>query len=292
MPSGWSVGGYVVPVSGMKKQQKIHPEIRESSAPGPGPKESPRKGRPTAEVQRPRVGSWMLLPPSVALLIYLYFWFGPAPALQDPWWAAAALMDSAAAEQDPVRRQEILDRSGAELKKLSALHPYHARVHFLVAVYDTRTGQFDSAIKEAREAIRLGSGSIVNRVDVIAQQALVEATNKKAQGFIDKNDYETALAVLRESYPDAPDNKVLLLSLGKVCLMKRDTDSAQQYLDAALKVDPQNAEVHMVLGDLARSLGQTPKAIEYLEKAIALDPKLTEAKTLLATLKNSSQNDD
>jgi len=258
----------------MKKQHKSIPETPGSSG------------------VAPKVSTSTLLTPALFLVVFLYFWFAPTIALQDPWWDAAALMNSADAEQDPAKRQKILEESRAELKKLAEIHPYHARVHFLVAVSETRTGQFDSAIKHAREAIRLGSGSIVNRVDVVARQILVEATTRKAQDFINKNDYETALAVLRESYSDAPTDKGLLLGLGKVSMLKKDADSAQGYLDAALKADPQSAEVHMVLGDLARSLGQTSKAIEYLERAIALDPKLTAAKTLLETVKQSPQNHD
>jgi len=178
-----------------------------------------------------------------------------------------------------------LEKAGSELNRLVALHPYHARIHFFLSVYDLNTGQLDSAIEQAKEAIRLGSGGIVNEVDGDARNVLVAATIKKAQPFIDKQNFKAAYQILHDSYPLATRQTNLLVALGNVCIQKNDFDCAIEYFDSAVKVDPKIAQIHLVLGNIARSQGRTAKAIEYLEKAVALDPKLSEAQNTLAILK-------
>jgi tetratricopeptide (TPR) repeat protein len=255
----------------------------------PEQKPVPQEGRPEGEKQRPATVPWALLSPLVMFLVYVYIWYGPTVVLEDPWDAAVTLMDSTANVQDPVRRQGMLEKSGAELKQLSELHPYHARVHFLLGRYYIRTGQFQAAIEEAKEAIRLGSGAVVNRVDGIARDLLVEATLKRAHTFLANGDLDGTLGVLRDSYPAAPDNAALLLALGKVSFWKKDGESASRYLKSALEVDPKNAEAYMFLGKTANLQGRIPDAIEYLGKAVVVNPRLTEAKDLLTTLKSSAQ---
>ena len=228
------------------------------------------------------------LVPGLMLFIFLYLWFVPGPVVIDPWWEAAQLMDSASNMTNGAQQFATFEKAGSELKRLSAQHPYHARLRFFLSGYYLNTGQLDSAIAEAKEAVRLGSGGIVNSVDGDARNLLVSATLKKAQPLIDKRDFNAAYQVLHDSYTLAPRDKTLLVTLGNTCVEKNDNDCAGQYFEEALKVDPQNAEIYMVLGKIAKSQGRIPKAIEYLEKAIALNPKLSEAKNSLAILKSAA----
>jgi tetratricopeptide (TPR) repeat protein len=273
----------------MKKRQKIRPTTQDGLAPVPQQQRNADVAEPQVKPTSRPVVRLQFLMPGLMLLIFLYLLFVPGPVVMDPWWEAAELMNSTTNMKDQAQQLATFEKAAAELKTLSALHPYHARVHHFLSVCYLNLGQLDSAIQEAKEAVRLGSGGIVNAVDGEARIVLVNATLKKAQPLIDKRDFNAAYQVLHASYTSAPRDKTLLVALGNTCLQKNDNDCAGQYLEEALKVDPQNAEMYMVLGNIAKSQGRIPKAIEYLEKAIALNPKLSEAQNSLAELKSSAR---
>jgi tetratricopeptide (TPR) repeat protein len=273
----------------MKKPQKTRPTTPGGPAPVPQQQPNAEANKPVKpNVHDATVSPLLLVVPAVMLMMYLYLWFVPGPVVMDPWWEAADLMESASNMTNAAQQLATLEKAGSELKRLSAQHPYHARLHYFLSVYYLNIEQIDSAIAEAKEAVRLGSGGIVNAVDGAARNLLVDATLKKAQPLIDKRDFNAAYQVLHDSYTLAPGHKTLLVTLGNTCLEKNDDDCAGQYFEEALKVDPQNAEIYMVLGKIAKSQGRIPKAIEYLEKAIALNPKLSEAQNSLAILKSAA----
>ena len=116
--------------------------------------------------------------PALFVIGYLFFWNAPKVDLRDPWYKAFSQVNAGMKTQDPVVKQEMLDRGGGALKELCRHYPYHARVHFFLGCYYEYTGCYDSAIVHAREAIRLGSGSEVNQVDGLATELLVSATSK------------------------------------------------------------------------------------------------------------------
>jgi tetratricopeptide (TPR) repeat protein len=280
----------------MTKRRKVPPQspnVRPPVSPQQGSSEVEEKANDVDLEVKPKLSSpivaLQLVVPAVMLLMFLYLWFGPTVALNDPWWDAAELLNSASGMSDPAQRNATIQKAGAELKRLSELHPYHARVRYMLAYYYLHTGQLDPAITEGKEAVRLGSGGIVNQVDGDARSVLVEATLKKAQTQIDKQDFNAAYQILHDSYPLANHDKDLLLALGNVCSQRNDNNCAVEYFQAALKVDPNNAQLYLVLGNIAKSQGQVAKAIEYLEKAVALDPKLSEAQNTLAELKSSAR---
>jgi len=103
--------------------------------------------------------------PVILVALYVFLWFPPAIRLADPWYEAFAEVKAGMASGDPAARRRLLDRGGVGLEDLCRTYPYHARVHYLLGCYYEYTGRYDSAIVHAKEALRLGSNSIVNRVD-------------------------------------------------------------------------------------------------------------------------------
>jgi hypothetical protein len=124
--------------------------------------------------------------PAIFIAGYLFFWNAPKVNLQDPWYEAFSKVNAGMKTQDPVVKQQLLDRGGGALKELCKRYPYHARVHFFLGCYYEYTGCYDSAIVHAKEALRLGSGAEVNQVDDLATELLISSTSKlralRAQG--------------------------------------------------------------------------------------------------------------
>jgi len=279
----------------MTKRRKVQPQNPNVSPPPVSPPQvsseadlKVKEGELQPKGKLPAVKIAQFVVPTLMLLIYLYLWFGPAVTVTDPWSDDAELLDSATKMTDPAQRSAAFEKAGTDLKRLIAEHPYHARVHYYLSFYYLSTRQLDGAIASAKEAIRLGSGGMVNQVDGDARELLVEATLQKAQPLLASQNFNGAYQVLHDSYASADRDKRLLLALGNVCRSKNDNDCAIEYFEAALKVDPGNAEIYMALGDTAKSQGRVAKAIEYLEKAVALDPKSSNAQNALAALKGTA----
>jgi len=120
-----------------------------------------------------------LFPLILFVAAYLFFWSAPEIKLVDPWHEAFSQVNVAVNTRDPVLKQKLLDLGGGKLKELCAQYPYHARIHYMLGCYFEFTGQYDSAIVQAQEALRLGSGGTANRVDDIATNVLLSAKAKK-----------------------------------------------------------------------------------------------------------------
>jgi tetratricopeptide (TPR) repeat protein len=210
----------------------------------------------------------------MALLSYLFFWFAPPRDLQDPWNEAFSLLTSAHTIQDISARQRLMDGAGYQLKELARMHPYHARVHYLLGAYYNDVGDYASAIAQAKEALRLGSGAIVRRVDGVARQLLVAAVVNKARPYIAMKDYGAAHAVIREAY-DAQTAAITSPTLADV-------------FHQTLQLEPKRGEFFYVLGTIAVSQHQIASAIVYLEKSLADNPGLIAAQKLRSELMQSS----
>src|SRR5262249_23545893 len=129
---------------------------------------------PVAPPRAPSTPSHAYLIPALSLLAYVALWFSPV-TLQDPWYEALADVNAARGAGDSGAKRALLAKAGAQLDELVRLHPYHARVHFILAYYYNDVGDSDRAMAEAKEAIRLGSGAKVNQVDGLARDVLVDA---------------------------------------------------------------------------------------------------------------------
>ncbi len=120
-----------------------------------------------------------VLAPALFLAAYLFLWNHPKIKLIDPWYYAFYQVSAGLNARNTPAGRAMLDKGGDALRSLRATYPFHARIHFMLGYYYENTGSYDSAIIEARRAIRLGSGSVVNRVDDLAADLLKASIAKK-----------------------------------------------------------------------------------------------------------------
>lgn len=221
--------------------------------------------------------------PVLMLLSVLAIWFGPSPGLSDPWVDAAKDLGSPG-ETDAARRATFL-KAAAELTRLTELYPRHARVHYSTAYALLMAGDLDGAIHHSRQAVRLGSGAVVNRVDVPAREVLVAASVQKSQPLMARRDFDAALRVLGAAREDAPDSLPIALNIGNALLLKNDPKAARGYFEQAVQLDPKNFQIHVTLATIYRAEGKIEKAIATLEEAVSLNPKDAAAPQMLAQLR-------
>lgn len=231
-----------------------------------------------------RLGAMAL--PVLMLFGVLAIWAGPPPDLNDPWVEAAKGFGSPG-ETDAAKRATFLN-AAKELTRLTETYPKHARVHYMTAYALINLGDLDGAIRHAREAVRLGSGAVVNRVDIVAREILVAASLQKSEPLMGRKEYDAALKVLMAAREDAPDSLPILINIGNALLLKNDPKSARGYFERAATLDPKNSQIPVTLATIYRGENEIPLAIASLERAISLNPKDTSAQQMLAQLRAAS----
>lgn len=240
-------------------------------------------GKNRAPAMRPRDFFF----PALFLVVFLFLWFAPPVTLEDSWNEGVNLVNASRVIDDPATKQATLDKAGVVLKDVVRLHPYHARAHFFLAYYYDDAGDYDAAIAEAREAIRLGSGGTVNQVDDIARDVLVVASIKKAKPLTARKDYAGARRILEDAYAIKPSSQSLLTALGNLAAIEQSWDAAQKYFGQLLEIDPKDDETWFVMARIAVARNRIPEAIGYLEKSVALNPNRAAAQDLLSKLKSA-----
>jgi tetratricopeptide (TPR) repeat protein len=225
------------------------------------------------------------LPLCFALCVFIIIWFRPFNVkLKDPWYEGAQLIDSARKVIDTNRRRVLLSEAGKILAEQVQKHPYHARVHYLYGFYWFDLHNWDSAIFQQKEAIRLGAGGTVNQVEFSALEMLNAALSNKMTALLNTGNLEEAAAVLeyaktpemfnpgidkfrgviysrqgnadsaltcflryRASQPNDANN---LTNIAIAYNQKNMRDSARLYINQALKLDPANANANLVNSQL------------------------------------------
>jgi tetratricopeptide (TPR) repeat protein len=272
----------------MKKPSKQPTKKKSLPTAPPGQKTADDDAPSIAEKPVPCTKLEAFFIPALFLLTFVALWFVPPVEIKDPWDEAISLVNAARKTKDPGGKQALLDQAGTQLRELVRRHPYHARVHFVLAYYYDDAGDYDASIVQAKEAIRLGSGATVNQVDGIAKEVLVDAALKKADLLIARQDYAAARTILDDAYAVQPESKALLASLGNLAIKEQSWASARSFLEQLIRIDPKNDEVYWILGPIAVAQAQAPAAIVYLEKSLAINPRRAAAQDLLARLKSSS----
>ncbi len=89
----------------------------------------------------------------------------------------------------------------------------------------------------------------------MARGYFFQAMVQKAAG-----DYEGALASLRKTEAQHPEDRVVLNQLGRILFLKRDYAAAVASLERVLRVDPEDLQAHYTLMLAYRGLGQNEKA--------------------------------
>ncbi len=215
----------------------------------------------------------------------MIIWFKPFNVnLKDPWYEGAELIDSARNVTDTNQRKVLLSEAGKILAEQVQKHPYHARVHYLYGFYWFDRQNWDSAIFQQKEAIRLGVGGTVNQVEFSAQEMLNAALGNKMTAVLNTGNLKEAADVLeyaktpemfnpgidkyrgviysRQGNVDSalfcflrykvsqPNDANNLTNIAISYNQKNMRDSALAYINQALKLDPTNANANVINSQL------------------------------------------
>ncbi|MFH1485419.1 MAG: glycosyltransferase [Chloroflexota bacterium] len=112
---------------------------------------------------------------------------------------------------------------------------------------------------------------------LVLQQALREAQESEV-----KSDLGSALAKVETALSLAPDNPVLLLEAGRLCLCAADEARARGFLERSVSLDDSADLAHAYLGLAYLGSGEAYKAEESLTRALDLNPSLRPARRGLA----------
>jgi spermidine synthase/Flp pilus assembly protein TadD len=143
---------------------------------------------------------------------------------------------------------------------LGAIVPESADLHNLLGIALAEKGQFDGAIVEFREALRMDPDSAKTHWHLGAALA-------------SQNAREEAIGYLRRSVQLDPSNGHAHYDLGGCLLAARQLDGAVEEFRVASRLMPNSVETHNNLGLALALEGQLGEAIDEFQRALALDPE-------------------
>jgi tetratricopeptide (TPR) repeat protein len=126
-----------------------------------------------------------------------------------------------------------------------------------------RAGQFDRAILDANEAVRLDPGN-------------AQAFGTRGNAFLGKGSYDRALEDFNEAVRLDPNFAQAFSDRGVAFYLKGDHERAIYSYNEAIRLDGERSSFYANRGAAFAKLGQNDKAIADDSKAISLDPSVPE----------------
>jgi spermidine synthase len=187
---------------------------------------------------------------------------------------------------------------------LGALVPESAEMHNILGSALADEGEFDRAIAEFREALRLEPDSASAHANLglalASHQAPEEAVVHLRRSvqldpgsgrahyalagiLLAAGQYEGAIDELRASLRVTPDSVEIHEGLGIVLASQGKLDEAVDEFRATLRLRPISAGAHNNLGMALASQGKLDAAIDEFHQALALQPEFAEARRNLTT---------
>ena len=187
---------------------------------------------------------------------------------------------------------------------LGALVPESAEMHNILGSALADKGEFDRAIAEFREALRLEPDSASAHANLglalASNQAPEEAVVHLRRSvqldpgsgrahyalagiLLAAGQYEGAIDELRASLRVTPDSVEIHEGLGIVLASQGKLDEAVDEFRATLRLRPISAGAHNNLGMALASQGKLDAAIDEFHQALALQPEFAEARRNLTT---------
>lgn len=241
----------------------------------------------------------------IVVLIFIFIWIEPGmKGFEDPWYTAIKMVDSSRKVTDESQKIRLLEEGGSQLKKLAALHPYHARVHHYLGIYYTYKQDWDSAITEQTKAIELGSGGLVNNVEYDAHRELIFAIFSKANAFAEKKQLDSAIEYYNKAIMESGrlrlskkteelmghvnyNLSIAYMQKGNTFLEMKNLDSALVYFEKSVAINPRMADAFNNIGTIYSKMNNQEKALEYFNKALAVDPENKNALNNMNAIKNT-----
>jgi tetratricopeptide (TPR) repeat protein len=193
----------------------------------------------------------------------------PAP-LADGLDTYLALLGRAymASRAEVDRAASLSEREGrviAGSAYLGAIVPESAELHNSLGIALARKGEFDTAIAEFRDALRLEPESAITHWHLGAALA---SRGARAE----------AIGALRRSVELDPNNGQARYDLATLLLGARQLADATDQFRATLRLLPNSVEAHTRLGIALALQGRLDEAIDQLQQALTLNPESADAR--------------
>jgi spermidine synthase/tetratricopeptide (TPR) repeat protein len=147
---------------------------------------------------------------------------------------------------------------------LGAIVPESADLHNFLGIGLAEKGQFNGAIVQFREALRMDPDSAKTHWHLGAALASQDAR-------------EEAIVYLRRSVQLDSSNGPAHYDLGGILLADRQLDGAIEEFRAAIRLMPSSVEAHNNLGLSLALAGKLDEAIDEFQRALTLDPEFAGA---------------
>jgi tetratricopeptide (TPR) repeat protein len=171
---------------------------------------------------------------------------------------------------------EIGDVPGALTwaRKAVARSPESVDPHYLLGVVlCDHVGDFEGAVREFRETLRLG------RVEFAVYQSLSRA-------LFELGDMDAAADASRQAYDVIPDSRPgeKFAALARVLCHEEQWEKAAETFRQALQHRSDDNRTHYGLANCLNILGHTDEALEHARQAVALAPRSAHCRHLLGSL--------
>jgi protein O-mannosyl-transferase len=127
-----------------------------------------------------------------------------------------------------------------------------------------KKGQFDEAIRQYAEAIRLEPGYVLAHLNL-------------GVSLVRKGQVDEAIPQFRETIRLDPEYALAYLNLGTLLAAKGQIDEAMGHFQEALRLAPDCADAHYNLGFWLARKGQTDEAIGHYQEALRWKPDYADA---------------
>ncbi|MCL5990947.1 MAG: tetratricopeptide repeat protein [Bacteroidetes bacterium] len=228
--------------------------------------------------QNPKFRASLLF--SVFVILFLLVWKEPEVKSIDPWYEGYMLVDSSMKVSEPQLKKELLNQGGDILREQVKEHPYHSKIHLLLGIYYEVTGQWDSAIAEQSESMRLGAGGTINPIEQDAKRQLLICYLNKSNHQLQLGEYANARKTIDKAISQNLNHPDLDNQIGIIFHRQELLDSAEFYYNKVLGVVPNHesasANLAMILFVRGNNLlkdGKYDQAILKYQQSIALAPK-------------------
>jgi len=192
-----------------------------------------------------------------------------------------------------------------QLKNALQADPDNRDARYLLGTVYNKVGDFQSAEKELRRALKLGMnpakvlpdlgqtlldlGQFQQVLDETKQLSLekssAEISTLRGSALLGLGKPKEAKALFEQALQDKPDFPEALIGLAQYSLSEKDLESAMQFLDQVVTRNPENAGAWLIKGDLLRAHGDVEPALAAYDQVIKLKPNSSIAYLNKALLK-------
>ncbi|MEI7726554.1 MAG: hypothetical protein WCJ26_15960 [bacterium] len=221
------------------------------------------------------------IPLSGIILVFFIWTEIYKPGVIDDWYRGISLVDSAANTKEPIVKQGLMDRGGMILRQQNKLHPYHARVWYLLGHYYLVNSNWDSCIYAEKKAIELGAGGIVNSVEFQAADHLCYAVDQKVRSI---HNLDSAIKVINGAITANFENNILEKIKGFTYYNYNQRDSSAFYLERFNSRVKNDFDVLSLLAFIYYAKGMKDKALFYATEAQKIKSDNTNINNLVTAL--------